>query len=292
MENTWVRMTSCGSRMGKIMSDVRSPGSDGHGWRTHTGRSDIAVGMMASHVWLAMGWHDIRQRYRRSVLGPFWFTLSTLIMVGVLGLLYSTLFTQDIHEYLPYLGIGLVVWQYLSTCVNEGATTFIGAAYLIKQIRMPLTVHVARTTWRNFVILLHSLPVMLLFLLAFGHRPGLEILLVIPGLLLLWLQGIWIGLVLATVCARYRDVLPIVGNLVQIAFFFTPVMWLPSLLKDRAWIAEFNPLYHMIEVIRAPMTGRHVELTSWLWAVGLLVAGFALAQYLMQRARNRIPYWL
>ena len=94
----------------------------------------------------ALGWHDIRQRYRRSVLGPFWFTLSTLIMVGVLGVLYSTLLGQEITDYLPYLGVGLVVWQYLSACVNEGSTSFIGAGYLIKQIRMPLTVHVSRSS--------------------------------------------------------------------------------------------------------------------------------------------------
>jgi ABC-type polysaccharide/polyol phosphate export permease len=261
-------------------------------WSKHTGKTDIAIGLKATHVWSALGWHDIRQRYRRSVLGPFWFTLSTLIMVGVLGVLYSTILGQEIEDYLPYLGIGLVVWQYIGSCVNEGANTFISAGFLIKQIRMPLTVHVARIVWRNFIIMMHSLPVILIFSLALGHRPGIEILLMIPGLCILLLQGVWISIVLGILCTRYRDVLPIVGNFLQVAFFFTPVMWLPSLLKDRAWIAEFNPLYHMIEIVRAPMIGRHLELHSWLWAIGLLIVGFALAQYLMQRARNRVPYWL
>ena len=265
---------------------------DSGSWHTHTGRSDIAVGLKAWHVWLALGWHDIRQRYRRSLIGPFWFTLSTLIMVGVLGILYSTLLGQDIHDYLPYLGVGLVIWQYLSACANEGANTFIGSAYLIKQIRMPLTVHVARVVWRNFVILMHSLPVVFLFFLALGHRPGIELMIVVPGLVLLWLHGIWIGIVLGILCARYRDVLPIVGNLMQVGFFFTPVMWSPDLLKEKRWVADFNPFYHMIELVRAPMINRHLELTSWLWSLGILVFGFTLAQYIMQRARNRVPYWL
>lgn len=276
--------------MAALNLDLPVPVDDS--WHTHNGRTDIFVGLSAAHVWLALGWHDIRQRYRRSVLGPFWFTLSTLIMVGVLGILYSTLLGQEIHDYLPYLGVGLVIWQYLSGCVNEGANTFIGAGYLIKQIRMPLTVHVARIVWRNFVILMHSLPVVMVFLFAFGHRPGLEIILIFPGLLILWLHGIWIGIVLGTLCARYRDVLPIVGNLLQVAFFFTPVMWLPDLLKDRAWIAELNPLYHLIEIVRAPLIGRPLELSSWLWAIGMLCAGFLLAQYLLRRTRDRVPYWL
>jgi ABC-type polysaccharide/polyol phosphate export permease len=273
-------------------SNLNRPHSGDGSWHSHTGSTDIWVGLRATHVWLALGWHDIRQRYRRSVLGPFWFTISTLIMVGVLGIIYSTLLGQNIRDYLPYLGVGMVVWQYLNACVTEGANTFIGAAYLIKQIRMPLTIHVARIMWRNFVILLHSLPVVMVFLFALGHRPGVELLLIIPGLLILWLQGVWMGLVLGLLCARYRDVLPIIGNLLQVTFFFTPVMWSPDLLKSRAWMAELNPLYHLIEIVRAPMIGRHLELSSWLWAAGLLLAGFVLAQYLMRRTRDRVSYWL
>lgn len=261
-------------------------------WKSHSGTNDIRVGIGASHVWLALGWHDIRQRYRRSVLGPFWFTLSTMIMVGVLGILYSTLLNQEVTEYLPYLGIGLVVWQYLSACVNEGSTAFIGAGYLIKQIRMPMTVHACRVVWRNFVILLHSLPVLVLLLMLFGHVPKLDFWLAIPGLLLILLNGVWVGIVLGLVCTRYRDVLPIVGNLVQIAFFFTPIMWTADLLKERAWVADYNPLHHLIEIVRGPILGRPVELQSWLWSIGLLIVGFALAQWLMVRCRNRVAYWL
>lgn len=261
-------------------------------WQDHSGTSDIAVGLGAWYVWSALGWHDIRQRYRRSVLGPFWFTLSTLIMVAVLGVLYSTLLGQNIATYLPYLGVGLVIWQYLSACVNEGSTVFIGSGYLIKQIRMPLTVHVNRIVWRNFVILLHSLPVVVMLMIAFGHIPGPEFLLVIPGLFLLLLNGVWVGVVLGVVCSRYRDVLPIVGNLVQIAFFFTPIMWSTDLLKDRAWVAEFNPIYHLIDIVRAPILGGVIAFESWIWSLAILVVGFVAAQYLMRRCRNRIPYWL
>lgn len=268
------------------------PSRSGGAWHNHDGSNDISVGLSAWHVWAALGWHDIRQRYRRSVLGPFWFTLSTLILVAVLGVLYSTLLGQEITGYLPYLGIGLVAWQYLSACVNEGSTAFIGAGYLIKQIRMPLTVHVARIVWRNFIILLHSLPVIVLLLIVFGHRIGLEFLFVFPALLLLLLNGVWVGLVLGIVCTRYRDVLPIVSNIVQITFFFTPIMWTTDLLKDRAWVAQFNPIHHMIEIVRAPILGQPIHLESWIWSAGIAVFGFLVAHCLMRRCRNRVPYWI
>ncbi len=253
---------------------------------------DLLIGMASTHVWGALGWHDIRQRYRRSVLGPFWFTLSTAILVVVLGFLYSSLLKQEISEYLPYLAVGLIVWQYISTVMNEGCDAFIGSAYLIKQIRMPLTVHVCRIVWRNFIILLHSLPVAVIVLLAFGHMPGLEFLMLPFGLLVLILHGVWIGIVFGVLCARFRDIQPIVNSLVTVAFFFTPVMWSPEILEERAWVAEYNPLYHIIELIRAPIIGRPLEAVSWVWAILSLMAGFYFAYRLLSRYRNRVAYWL
>jgi len=261
-------------------------------WRRHDGATDIPVGILATHVWLALGWHDIRQRYRRSVLGPFWFTLSTLILVGALGFLYSTFLNQEISRYLPYLGIGLVVWQYLSTCVIEGSNVFIANASTIKQQRIPLTIHVMRMVWRNFIIMMHGLPFLLILSLCLGNIPGPEIFLALPGLLLLSANCVWIGVALGILCTRFRDVLPIVGNLLQVAFFFTPIMWTTDLLKDRAWVAEFNPLHHLIDIVRGPILGQVPSFQSWLWSLGMVAAGFALAQHLMKRYRDRVPYWL
>ncbi|MDR1462540.1 MAG: ABC transporter permease [Azoarcus sp.] len=261
-------------------------------WHEHDGSNDIITSLSAAHVWLALGWHDIRQRYRRSVLGPLWFTLSTFILVGTLGFLYSNFLNQEISLYLPFLGAGLVVWQYLNSCAGDAATTFTQAGSLIKQIRMPITIHILRMVWRNFVIMLHSLPVLLIMMLFLGHVPTPEMLLVPLGLLLLAANCVWIGVVLGILCTRYRDIQPIVGNLFQVVFFFTPVMWTVDLLKERAWVAEFNPLYHLIQVVRAPLIGAPLEIQSWTCALGMSVMGFALAQYLMKRCRNRISYWI
>ena len=261
-------------------------------WRNHTRHNDLWVALMTPHVWLALGWHDIRQRYRRSVIGPFWFTVSTLMMVGALGLVYSTLLGKTLREYIPYLGVGLVVWQYISSVINEATTAFINSGYLIKQARIPLTIYAARVVWRNFVILMHSLPVVILLMMLFGKMPNSELLLLFPGLLILMLQGVWVVLVVGVVCTRFRDVIPIASNFITIAFFVTPVLWPVTQLRERAWIAECNPLYHTIEIIRGPILGTPIHWQSWVWALGLLVAGFLLAQYLMSRCRDRVAYWL
>jgi len=275
-----------------IVDRTRASSSFNEDWRLHGPNQDISDGLRAVHVWGILGLHDIRQRYRRSFLGPFWFTLSTLIMVSVLGGIYSTLLQQDISNYVAFLAVGLVVWQYISSVANEGCIAFTTVDYLIKQVRLPLTVHVVREVWRNFLILLHSLPIVILLLIGFGKTPSWTLLLAPLGLAALFLNGLWLGVVLGILCTRFRDIPPIVANLVQIAFFVTPVMWAPHFIGDRSWIAMYNPLYHMIEVVRAPILGQNMQVQSWLWVGAILVAGFATAQLLMKRYRFRVPYWL
>lgn len=213
-------------------------------------------------------------------------------MVGVLGFLYSTLLGQEIGDYLPYLGIGIVVWQFVSTVANEGCVALIGATNLIKQVRMPLATHICRMAWRNFIILLHSLPVVVVLMMFFGHLPSWQILLVLPAMLLIFLNAIWSGIVFGILCARFRDIAPIIGNIFQVGFFLTPVMWRVEALQDRAWIAHYNPFYHLIEIVRAPILGAGAPLVSWAVSLGLIIFGFALAQYLMVRCRERVAYWI
>ena len=255
-------------------------------------QSDIALGVYSFRIWGTLGWHDIKQRYRRSILGPFWFTLSTAIMALVLGFLYSNILNQEIADYLPFLAAGLIVWQFMSTSILEGCNIFIASSSLIKQIDLPLTIYACRAVWRNFIILLHSLPIVILSLLIFKDMPNREIFLLPFGLILLLLNAVWVTVVLGILCTRYRDVFPIVSNFIQIAFFLTPVMWSPEILNGRAWVANYNPLYHLIEIVRAPILGETVSIESWCWSVGMVFVGFIFSQYLMGRYRNRIAYWL
>ena len=105
---------------------------------------DIVGGMRDYHLWGLLAWQDIRQRYRRSTIGPFWLTISMGALVGGLGMLYAGLFRLQIADYLPFVAAGFVLWGFVSGVINEGCTAFIDAAAIIKQMRLPLSVHVFR----------------------------------------------------------------------------------------------------------------------------------------------------
>jgi lipopolysaccharide transport system permease protein len=254
--------------------------------------AEVVAGFRAWPVWMILGWDDIRQRYRRSVLGPFWITLSMGIFILVLGVIYSRLFHTNIQTYIPFLSAGFTVWGFISQTTNESCMAFNEGGRIIKQIKLPYSIYVLRVVWRNFIVFLHTVVIFIPVAIIFKVMPSLATLYVLPGLFLVCVNVTWVATTLAVLSTRYRDMPPIVGTGVQIMMFATPIMWPVSSLNGAAIIAEINPLYHLLEIVRAPMLGTSPELESWLIAGGMAVAGSLFATALLASKARRIVFWL
>jgi ABC-2 type transport system permease protein len=255
-------------------------------------RRDLLSAFMAWPLWTMLGWNDIRQRYRRSTLGPFWITLSMAVFIGVLGVIYSRIFHVDVKTYLPFLTGGYVTWGFISQVVNESCGAFQEGERIIKQIRLPYGLYVFRVIWRSFIVFLHTIVIFIPVALVFHVSLKFTTFLIIPGLVLLLANLSWIGLTLAILATRFRDMVQIVATLTQILMFATPIMWPVSSLGEATWIANINPLYHVIELVRAPLLGSEPGLLSWAVAIGTLVLGSALSLKLLDRASNRVVFWV
>ena len=241
-----------------------------------------------------LGWHDIRSRYRRSVIGPFWLTISMGVMIATIGIVFGQIFNTPMNEYLPFLAAGIILWAFITGMITEGCTGFIDAEGTIKQLPIPLFVHILRVLWRNLLTLAHNILILPLVLFVMGKGIGLEALLAIPGLLLVSLCLSWVALLFAMLCARYRDLVQIVASVLQVAFYLTPIIWIPSLLPDRmgATFLQLNPFYHLLELIRAPLLGVMPGLTSWLVVLGMVGVGWTFTLLVFSRLRHRVAYWL
>jgi ABC-type polysaccharide/polyol phosphate export permease len=253
---------------------------------------EVVAGFRIWRVWGIMGWDDIRQRYRRSVLGPFWITLSTGIFILLLGIIYSRLFHMELEHYMPYLTVGYIVWGFMSATVNDGCVAFIDPNRIIKQMKLPYSVYVLRMVWRNFIIFLHTIVIYIPVAIVFKVELNWAMLLAIPGLILVSVNLIWLTTVVAILSTRYRDIQPIIGTAFQLGMFATPIMWPISSLGDARIVAELNPAYHLVEITRAPLLGEFAGLHSWLAAIALAIVGSVLAAALMVRASRRIVFWL
>ena len=186
--------------------------------------NDLKKGFAQRELWLALGWQDIKQRYRRSTLGPLWITIATGVMALALGLLYSLLFQQDLASFLPHVAVGLILWGFISGCIKDGSEVFIANEGLIKQLPSALSVHVYRLVWKQFLFLLHNLVIWLVLLAVFRPSLGWEVLLVVPAMALMIANGIWVTMFFGIIATRFRDVAPLLDSLVQLAFYMTPIV--------------------------------------------------------------------
>ena len=261
---------------------------------------DLVEGWRQRELWGHLGWQDIKQRYRRSVLGPIWITISMAVTAIALGILYAGLFDNDIDKQLPNILVGFIVWAFISGCLLEGADVFIANEGLIKQLPAPLSVHVYRLIWRQTLLFGHNLIVYFVMLVVFPQPLTWASLTAIPAFLLLAANGAWAALLLGIITTRYRDLTPITQSVVQLMFFLTPIVWIygdflnspnPA-VAERARLAEFNPFLHFMEIIRTPMLGQDQQLRYWIVCLCITVVGWALALYALRRFRSRVSYWV
>ncbi|WP_266181603.1 ABC transporter permease [Dyella humicola] len=259
-----------------------------------TAMSDIAAAARRLSLVGILGWQDVRQRYRRSTLGPLWLTISMGVMIGTIGIVFGSIFKASMTEFLPSLASGIILWGFISTVINEGCSSFIASDAIIKQLPIPLFVHILRMMWRNMIMLGHNLLIFPIVLIAVGKSVHLVIFLSIAGYALLLLNLTWMTLILGVVCTRYRDLAQIVASALQVLFYLTPIVWLPASLPKQAsvYLLNFNPVYHLLEIVRAPLLGNMPSATSWMVSGALALVGWALALVTYGSFRRRIAYWL
>ena len=267
------------------------------GWvqRFQLASADLRDGLKLYRLIWALSFSDIKLRYRGSAIGPFWLTISTGIQIGAMAFLYADLFHIDVHTYLPFLAVSIVLWNYLSSLIIEGCNCFISSDSLIKGTRMPLLVHAVRTVLRNTIILAHNVVVIVAVLVVLTVKQNTASFEAILGFLLWLLDGVCLSLFLGAVCARFRDIPQIVAAFMQVAFFMTPVMWQASILKGHpaaSYLIKLNPFDYILNVVRNPLLGIPLTSSDVLGAVavsgGLIVVslvGFA-------RFRGRIAFWV
>jgi lipopolysaccharide transport system permease protein len=254
----------------------------------------IFIGMGQFSLAAMLGWQDIKQRYRRSKVGPFWITISMGVMIASIGIIFGQIFDSSMKEYLPHLTVGIIFWAFISGVIDDGCLGFVAAEGIIKQLPIPLFVHIVRVVWRNVLTLLHNLIILPFIMLVMGVPITLHIFLILPGIALVLVNLTWIALLLGVVCTRFRDMPNIIVSILQVAFYLTPIIWMPKLLPERAGtiLLDINPFYHLLEIIRLPFLGQLPNGISWFFALGMAVVGWAITLKVFGRYQHRIAYWL
>jgi ABC-type polysaccharide/polyol phosphate export permease len=251
--------------------------------RASVGRADLA--------W-SLAWHDVSSRYRGSILGPLWITLSMALMVLGMGLVYSRLFGLTLHDYLPYVALGIVFFAAITGTVTEGCETFVQAAGMLSQTSLPMFTFVWRTILRNLINLGHHLVIVVAVLIYFGYWREANGPAALLGLLLLVVNAAWGSMLAGIASARFRDIPQIVQSVMQFAMFMTPVFWKSDRFGKHHAFLELNPFYHILEAVRAPLLGTDVAPHTYLFLTVMALVGWGVTFAVFANTRRRIVHYL
>ena len=252
---------------------------------------DLWSGVKQWRVWLLLGWLDLKLRYRRSYLGPFWITISMAVMIYSMGFVYSKLFQVNLGEYFLYISGGMLAWFLLSTTLIEMMHGFTDAQTFILQLKMPFSVYIMRVITRNFIVLGHNVLAVIPLLIYFKCMPNFA--LIFFALAVIAVSMLSIGTLFAMIGARYRDVQQVITSILQVGFLLTPIMWNADMIPGRAILAVYaNPFYYFVELLRSAVLNTYPPAIVVKGSVAIAVGGTLLMLLVFSRFRHRIPFWL
>jgi len=256
------------------------------------GFDDLVTGARNADFWAYMAHHEVRQRYRRSYIGPFWVTITTGIMVGAIGTIYGSMIGSDAALYVPHLAVSFVLWSFINQSILDGCQMFLEAGGAMRQMKTPRSTFLYKTLYRNVLLLLHNAVVILAVFVLFGVAPGWPLLLLPLGLVLLLANVAWMVLSAGILCARFRDIPPIIMNGLQLLFFATPVLWMPEALPPHLSLIMLNPFFHLIAVVRDPLLDHWPAMISVGVCTLMALLGWAMALRLLSGTCKRIVFWV
>ena len=253
---------------------------------------DLWAGLKSPRIWLLLAWYDLEARYRRTILGPLWHTLTMAGWIIGLAVIFSTIRYRSDETFLVYLSAGVTGWTLLAGILSEASTAFQRGANLLSTYDLPASVHIFRSVTNQLIMFAHTLVVMAGILIYTGTALTPYSLLLIPALGLYFVFGVGATMCLALLGARFRDVAPALGAMLAFLFLVTPVFWRRESLGDRTWIADYNPLYHVLEIIRSPLMGVPADPASWGVATALAIGLTAVGTLAFVRFRRVLNYWI
>ncbi|MDA8777179.1 ABC transporter permease [Pontimonas sp.] len=241
-----------------------------------------------------LGTDDVKETYRRTFVGPLWITIGLGVQVAMIGVVFSLIFSADLKTYLPYLAVSLVVWNFLQQTISDGCNTFISSERLIKQIPLPFMAYALRTLWKQTFVFAHNFLVIPVVFLIFGYGLTTSALFLPLGFLIVLVNLGWVVTVVGIISARYRDLGPIVQSFLTMAFYVSPVIWLPTAIpvEYRGVILGLNPFFHLMEMVRSPLLGEVPDTVSIVVSMGLAVVGSVFAWLLLRNFSSRIAFWV
>jgi ABC-type polysaccharide/polyol phosphate export permease len=256
---------------------------------------DLLGGFRHPQFWAFSAWLDIVAKYRMSRLGVLWLLLPSTLYIWGVGSFFALLQGHGIRSFAAYIAIGTVVFRLMNSVITESSTVYLGAASFIMDGHTRLSDFVLRAIAKALFAFLMSIPAAAVALWVFpGFSPhGLALgLLAFP---LVLVNLLWIGIVFSLIGARFPDLSQLIGNIFMFMYLLTPIIWSADSMPPgsvRHKLVEYNPFYHLIEIVRAPILGQPYHMNSLYICCAMAGVGWVIAIFAYRRWSRFVPIWL
>jgi lipopolysaccharide transport system permease protein len=234
---------------------------------------------------------EIKFKYSRSVLGPFWITLSCCVLVLGLTFINISLFSTDLKVILPWITIGVIFWNYITSIIEDSTRIFDNQKLL--NIPIKLIDLVSVSVFKNIIILFHNLIVVILVFLFLGIQINSNFFFIFFGIVIFVINSYCISILFGLLCLRFRDFILIIKNAVYLIFLVTPIFWLPSFLsKNTLVLVDYNIIFQIIQSIRDPLLGNKLNSNCFLMNSFFSTLLLLLAFFFYKKFKKRALFWI
>jgi ABC-type polysaccharide/polyol phosphate export permease len=239
---------------------------------------------------LRLAWFDVLVRYKKSYIGPFWYTITNFCGVIVFSIVWAGLVGENLEVFVPKLTVGLILWQMISGVLTESPRLLTDNVSLLRNIKIPFWFLTLRLISRQFINFLHNLILIVVVFAYYNINIGIGVVYALVGLFFLIIQLLLVAQILAGIGARYRDVRFAMDTFVPFLFFVSPIFFKSESVANN--IMWYNPVSYMIEVVREPLLGIIPSIIIYK-RLGLIIFLSILLVFVIEKiARCKKIYWI
>lgn len=243
------------------------------------GLTDIGNALTRQRLCYELALEDLRDRYRRTVFGLMWICLSFLLFILVKNVVFSTLSDRDPAYFFTYMTVGFAIWTFMQSVLTEGSNCYNLSRFWILGTNLPYFLYISRYIYRAIIEFLLVLATALAACLVIGRIELAGLVWLLPVLAFYALTAVGAIMLLAPLAVLFPDVVHAVRSVMRVMFFATPIIWVPVEGTVLETVALYNPFTHYIALLRGPLLGEPVAMTSLVVSGAgtalLLVAGLA-----------------
>ena len=242
-----------------------------------------------------MAFNEVKIRYARTSIGPWWQTINMLVLSLVLSFVFTKVFSTPSEQYIPFLITGLIFWNFMQAVLIESSVCLIHSRNLILNTTNPIWTYPFKLVIKALIQFLHHIVLIPIVIYYFDISIGpMAILMFLIGIMVFTSILVLTSNILAILGSRLHDLEQVVTNIIQVLFYATPIIWMPSLLAGRMSFLEYNPFYHLINMLRIPVIGGDMQIwqNSLVFSIALLSFLILFNYYVYRRYSKMVSYWV